>query len=150
MVPDEIKEQLTTLLGELHRGLGNEQLWERLYKSLRSFVWAISYRSLSGDVEMASDATQETFFRLFRYTDFSAFETPEQFLAYVATVARHASASLKRRASEHSAEDLESVELPNLADREPQEFAAIVKREILERLDEPDRRLAWQKDILCP
>lgn len=142
MVPDEIKEQLANLLGELHRGPGNEQVWESMYKSMRSFVWAIAYRSLSGDSEMANDATQETFFRLFRYTDFSAFETPEQFLVYLATVARHASVSLKRRASKHTTEDLESVEFPDLPSREPEEFAMIAKNEILDKLDESDRRLA--------
>lgn len=128
-------------LGMLRREPNNEQHWESLYKLLRSFVWAIAYRSLSGDREMASDATQETFLRLFRYTDFHSFTLPEQFLAYVATVVRHASVNLKRGAWEHSA-DLEAAESRQVPTRDVESLNAIARREILDRLDKPNRRLA--------
>ncbi len=129
------------MLQQLARAPGDEQLWEALYKAARSFVWAIAYRSLSGDAELASDATQETFFRLFRYSDFAAFETPEEFLAYVATVARHASVGLRRKAWQYSS-NVESAEHSGGEGRQSLEFAVLALRDVIEKLDEPDRHLA--------
>jgi RNA polymerase sigma factor (sigma-70 family) len=100
MVPDKTKSQLGQLLAQLACTPRDEQVWESLYSAVRSFVWSIAYRSLSGNSDLARDATQDTFFRLFRYVNFSLFETPEQFLSYLATVARHAAQDVRRKAIE--------------------------------------------------
>ncbi len=143
MVPDKTKRLLGSLVDQLARNPRDEQLWESLYLSVRAFVWAIAYRSLSGNSELASDTTQETFFRLFRYTDFSLFKAPEQFLSYLATVARHAAEDVRRKAIEvpldpnlsRRAYSTESTRSRSLA----RDRLALV--EILQSLKESDRHL---------
>jgi RNA polymerase sigma factor (sigma-70 family) len=104
MVSTKTKKELEDLLRKLSKRRYDEKLWESLYRNLRSFVWALAYRNLSGNRAMAEDAVQEIFFRLFRYTDFSTFNTPEDFLAYLVTVTRHATVDLGRKALRYAIE----------------------------------------------
>jgi RNA polymerase sigma factor (sigma-70 family) len=62
------------------------QAWRTLYDLLYPRVMATSYRRLGGLRDHAEDATQDVFFRLVKYTDFSQVRTPEQFLGYLKTV----------------------------------------------------------------
>ena len=57
----------------------------------------MAFRVLNGDEELAKDATQAVFLRLFEYCEFTEFSEPQEFLGYVATVARHAALDLLRR-----------------------------------------------------
>ncbi len=140
MVPDKTKSQLGKLLAQLASTPRDERLWESLYSAVRSFVWSIAYRSLSGNSEFARDATQDTFFRLFRYVDFSRFQTPEQFLSYLATMARHAAHDVRRKAFEvplhlNSSSRLKSTG-PHFTVEDP-----VLLVQVLQGLDESERQL---------
>jgi DNA-directed RNA polymerase specialized sigma24 family protein len=57
-----------------------------LYDLLYPRVMTTNYRRLGGLRVQAEDATQDVFFRLVKYADFSQVRTPEQFLGYLKTV----------------------------------------------------------------
>lgn len=140
MVSDKTKSQLGQLLTRLVCTPRDEQVWESLYSAVRSFVWSIAYRSLSGNSDLARDATQDTFFRLFRYVDFSLFQTPEQFLSYLATVARHAAQDVRRKVIEVPLD-------PNLSPRfKSAGYPSVVRDrlalvQVLQGLEESERHL---------
>jgi RNA polymerase sigma factor (sigma-70 family) len=140
MVSDKTKSQLGQLLTQLVCTPHDEQAWESLYSAVRSFVWSIAYRSLSGNSDLARDATQDTFFRLFRYVDFSLFQTPAQFLSYLATVARHAAQDVRRKVIEVPLD-------PNLSPRfRSAEYPSVVRDrlalvQVLQGLEESERHL---------
>jgi len=91
MTQSEISnEELRELLVRLGEDPKNEDLWKALYHHIRRFVYAVAYRVLNGNEELAKDATQVVFLRLFEYCEFTEFSEPQEFLGYVATVARHA------------------------------------------------------------
>ena len=89
MPSDEAKARLRKLLAQLATGPKTPAHWEQLYTDWKPFVASITYRTVMGDRARAEDATQECFLRLFKYTDFAAFRSPEEFLVYVAVVARN-------------------------------------------------------------
>jgi RNA polymerase sigma factor (sigma-70 family) len=95
MTQNEVSnEELRELLGWLQEDPKDEDLWKALYRHIKRFVYAVAYRVLNGNEESAKDATQVVFLRLFEYCEFTEFSEPQEFLGYVATVARHAALDL--------------------------------------------------------
>jgi RNA polymerase sigma factor (sigma-70 family) len=89
-------EKLRETLALLQKDPKNNDLWKALYEEIRRFVYAVAYRVLSGKAELARDATQVVFLRLFQYCEFTEFSEPEEFLGYVGTISRHAALDLIR------------------------------------------------------
>lgn len=98
MTQNESKnEALRELLASLRKDPTDDDLWRKLYREIRRFIYAIAYRVLNGNEELAKDATQDVFLRLFKYCEFTEFSEPQEFLGYVAVVARHAALNLVKR-----------------------------------------------------
>jgi RNA polymerase sigma factor (sigma-70 family) len=89
-------ETLRALLAKLARDPRNEELWSELYHHVYRFVSSVAYRALHGNKESAKDATQIVFLRLFEYCEFTQFSEPEEFLGYIATIARHAALDMNK------------------------------------------------------
>lgn len=85
----ESKAKLARILAGLARNSNDQTAWESLYNTLRPFVMATVFRVLWKNPELANDATQETFFRIFRYPKFCDLQDPDRFLPYLSTVAKH-------------------------------------------------------------
>jgi RNA polymerase sigma factor (sigma-70 family) len=94
---EESTAQLGLLLESLRQDPADENLWRDLYGRIRRFVYAVAYRVVNGDQELAKDATQVVFQRLFEYSEFTEFVDPNDFVAYVATIARHAALDLVKK-----------------------------------------------------
>jgi len=139
---NDVKGRLQELLVQLARGskasLHWQELYEELYNDWKPFVASIAYRNVMGDRGRAEDATQECFLRLFRYTDFAVFRSPEEFLAYLAVVARHAARDQLRLSREFPA---------GLAPQEifsdPSAVTSEQARRAREQLEEVLRSLTW-------
>lgn len=89
--------QLGLVLESLRKYPADENLWRSLYGLIRRFVYAVAYRVVNGNDELAKDATQVVFQRLFEYSEFTELADPNDFLAYVATIARHAALDLVKK-----------------------------------------------------
>jgi RNA polymerase sigma factor (sigma-70 family) len=136
-------EKLRDLLVRLQAAPKNEQLWAELYRHVRRFVYAVAYRALSGNEELAKDATQNVFMRLFVYLEFTEFTEPEEFLAYIATVARNAALDLRRVEGKYvTGLDLTLCDcIPGTATPEQHERAKRSLHEVLEQLEPAETRL---------
>lgn len=97
MSETRVHENLRAILLHLHEDPRNDGLWKALYDETRRFVFAVAYRVLNGDNELAKDATQSVFLRLFQYCEFTDFSEPGDFLGYLSTVTRHAALDLVRK-----------------------------------------------------
>jgi RNA polymerase sigma factor (sigma-70 family) len=89
-------ETLRELLAALAADPTSEALWSALYKHIYPYVFAVAFRAVRGSKESAKDATQVIFLRLFQYCEFTEFFEPEEFLGYVATIARHAALDMNK------------------------------------------------------
>jgi RNA polymerase sigma factor (sigma-70 family) len=89
-------ETLRELLAALAADPTSEGLWSALYKHIYPYVFAVAFRAVRGSKESAKDATQVVFLRLFQYCEFTEFFEPEEFLGYVATIARHAALDMNK------------------------------------------------------
>ncbi|MGC2267155.1 MAG: sigma-70 family RNA polymerase sigma factor [Candidatus Acidiferrales bacterium] len=113
------------------------------YEQIRRFVYAVAYRVLNGKGDLAKDATQVVFLRLFQYCEFAEFAEPEEFLGYVATVTRHAALDLVKTEGEY----VTGLELalcdfiPGGPTPRQQERAQNQLHDVLEELDSEDRTL---------
>jgi RNA polymerase sigma factor (sigma-70 family) len=95
--------QLAEVLDRLARRRDDPEAWEALYRLMRPVLYASCYRSMRGVNDLAEDATQETFLRLFRYARFPELRSPQAFRAYAQMVARNVGRSSLREALEYSA-----------------------------------------------
>ena len=136
-------EELRELLSWLHEDPRNEDLWKELYRHIKRFVYAVAYRVLNGNGELAKDATQVVFLRLFEYSEFTEFSEPEEFLAYVATVSRHAALDLIKRERKYvTGLDLTLCDfLPGTATPKQHETAKNQLHSLLEQLDSHNKEL---------
>jgi len=144
MTQNEISnEELRELLALLQEDPKDEDLWKALYHQIRRFVYAVAYRVLNGNEELAKDATQVVFLRLFEYCEFTEFSEPQEFLGYVATVARHAALDLIKREGRYiTGLDLTLCDfLPGTPTPRQRERARNQLHDLLEQLDSAERSL---------
>lgn len=136
-------EKLRELLARLQEDPKNEDLWKALYVQIKRFVYAVAYRVLNGNDELAKDATQMVFLRLFEYCEFTEFSEPEEFLAYVATVSRHAALDLIKRERKYvTGLDVTLCDfLPGTPTPKQHESAKNQLHDLLESLDSEDAAL---------
>jgi DNA-directed RNA polymerase specialized sigma24 family protein len=86
--------KLGACLERLRTDKNDADAWRIMYGLLYPRVMATNYRRLGGLKSRSEDATQDVFFRLVKYSDFSQVRTPEQFLAYVKTICESVCAEL--------------------------------------------------------
>jgi RNA polymerase sigma factor (sigma-70 family) len=144
MTQNEISnEALREILAWLQEDPKDEDLWKALYHQIRRFVYAVAYRVLNGDEELAKDATQVVFLRLFEYCEFTEFSEPQEFLGYVATVARHAALDLIKREGRYiTGLDLTLCDfLPGTPTPRQHERSRNQLHDLLEQLDSAERSL---------
>jgi RNA polymerase sigma factor (sigma-70 family) len=141
---NEAKQQLSELLPRLARSPRDEALWEQLYQNVWRFIYVIAFRILRAAPEQAHDATQNTFLRVFRYCDFADFSDPDEFLAYLSTIARHSALDLKKEEGTYitgleivSCDLVSGAATPEQVERIRQEFGAV-----LDELSAEERKLA--------
>lgn len=135
--------ELHELLGLLRRDPTNEDLWKALYDKIRRFVYVVAFRVLNGNEELAQDATQVVFLRLFEYCEFTEFSEPQEFLGYVATVARHVALDLIKREGKYvTGLDVTLCDfLPGTPTPRQHERAKNQLHDLLEQLDPDDKSL---------
>jgi RNA polymerase sigma-70 factor, ECF subfamily len=63
--------------------------WEALFRRYWPYVFAINYRLLRGNRDLAEDASQDVFLRIARYRPFADLRDPAAFKAYLRIVARN-------------------------------------------------------------
>ncbi len=136
-------EKLHELLGLLQEDPRNEDLWKALYDKIRRFVYVVAFRVLNGNEELAQDATQVVFLRLFEYCEFTEFSEPQEFLGYVATVARHVALDLIKREGKYvTGLDVTLCDfLPGTPTPRQHERAKNQLHDLLEQLDSDDKSL---------
>lgn len=136
-------EELRELLARLQEDPKDQDLWKALYDKIRRFVYVVAFRALNGNEELAKDATQVVFLRLFEYCEFTEFSEPRMFLGYVATVARHAALDLIKREGKYvTGLDLTLCDfLPGTPTPEQHERARNQLHDLLEQLDSKDKSL---------
>lgn len=136
-------EELGQLLAFLQHDPKNEDLWKALYLKIRRFVYAVAFRVLNGNEELAKDATQVVFIRLFEYCEFTEFSEPREFLGYVATVARHSALDLIKREGKYvTGLDLTLCDfLPGTPTPSQHERAKNQLHDLLEQLASEDKSL---------
>ena|ERR1051326_220325 len=82
MTQNQISDQeLGQLLAVLQHDPKNEDLWKALYLKIRRFVYAVAFRVLNGNEELAKDATQVVFIRLSNIVSSQNSLSPGSFLA---------------------------------------------------------------------
>ena len=138
--------RLSEVLSRLSERRDDAEAWEELYHLMRPGVYAICYRWLRGVPDLAEDATQETFLRLFRYARFPELRSPRAFRAYTNMVAKNVGRSLLREALEYS-EALTSDE-PGMRDElgasdqtDSPVLVEELRRDLLAQLDSTDQLL---------
>jgi RNA polymerase sigma factor (sigma-70 family) len=136
-------DNLRDLLARLREDPKNEDLWKDLYRHIRRFVYAVAYRVVNGNEELAKDAIQMVFLRLFEYCEFTEFSEPQEFLGYVATVARHASLDLIKSEGRYvTGLDLTLCDfIPGTPSPQQHERARDQLHNLLEQLDPEDKAL---------
>jgi RNA polymerase sigma-70 factor (ECF subfamily) len=136
-------EELRELLARLRKDPKNQDLWKALYHKIRRFVYVVAFRVVNGNEELAKDATQVVFLRLFEYCEFTEFSKPQEFLGYVATVARHAALDLIKREGKYiTGLDLTLCDfLPGTPTPRQHERAQNQLHDLLEQLDPEDKSL---------
>lgn len=136
-------EELRELLARLRKDPKNQDLWKALYHKIRRFVYVVAFRVVNGNEELAKDATQVVFLRLFEYCEFTEFSEPQEFLGYVATVARHAALDLIKREGKYiTGLDLTLCDfLPGTPTPRQHERAQNQLHDLLEQLDPEDKSL---------
>jgi RNA polymerase sigma factor (sigma-70 family) len=136
-------QQLGQLLRQLQLDPRNEDLWRSLYQKIRRFVYAVSFRVLNGNAELARDATQVVFIRLFEYCEFTEFSDPGDFLGYVGVIARHAALDLIKREKKYvTGLDLTLCDfLPGTPTPAQHERARSRLHDVLEQLDSEEKRI---------
>src|SRR6266481_1527611 len=89
-----IADKLSPILKRLCRWRADDEAWQMLVRHLWPLVVAINYRILRGQRDLAEDASQEVFLRIFRYVRFDDFVSkPEDFQSYVRAICRNVSRS---------------------------------------------------------
>jgi RNA polymerase sigma factor (sigma-70 family) len=144
MTENQISDaKLHELLGLLQEDPTNEDLWKALYDKIRRFVYVVAFRVLNGNEELAQDATQVVFLRLFEYCEFTEFSEPQEFLGYVATVARHVALDLIKREGKYvTGLDVTLCDfLPGTPTPRQHEQAKNQLHDLLEQLDSGDKSL---------
>jgi RNA polymerase sigma factor (sigma-70 family) len=136
-------EKLHQTLALLQKDPRNDLLWKDLYEQIRRYVYAVAYRVLNGRAELAKDATQIVFLRLFQYCEFTEFSEPEEFLGYVGTISRHAALDLIRSEGGYvtGLEVTLCDFLPGRVTPQQHEQAQNQLDDILERLESEDKKL---------
>lgn len=151
----EVTDKLGPILERLEASPRDDEAWALLYQQLWPLVFSISYRALRGVHHLATDASQEAFFRLFRYARFASFkDRPDEFRAYVMVVARNVARTYLKKLS-HSpsfdakeGEELESegslgqVGIGRGENTESAIIRQVELRNLLEGLDRAERELA--------
>lgn len=150
-----VTDKLGAILERLEASRSDDAAWTLLYQQLWPLVFSISYRVLRGVRDLAMDASQEAFLRIFRYVRFTSFkDRPDEFKAYVRAVTRNVartylekllrSPSFDPRKVEH-AESEGSLGPSGFGRGEDTESAVIRRdelRHLLEGLDRAERELA--------
>lgn len=145
--PGDNDRALREALGKLAANPRDESAWWDLYAIIRPSVYAIVYRCLCGRADLADDACQVVFIKLFKYCDFGKFQAPSDLRRYVSVIARNVARSqleVLKDLKEGGIKSLAPVKEPlDPSGYTPQSHA--VAREQLARLRrqlrEPDRRL---------
>jgi RNA polymerase sigma factor (sigma-70 family) len=91
------KSKLSECLEQLALDKGDQEAWRQVYGLLWTRVMSITYRALGGLRDRAEDASQEVFFRLARYTDFSRVRAADEFLGYVNVVCENVAADFLKQ-----------------------------------------------------
>ena len=85
-------EILSSVLGRLDRSRMDNLAWQTLYKRLWPLMVGTNYRILRGHRDLAEDASQEVFLRIFQYVQFKNFVgKPDDFTRYVRAMCRNVS-----------------------------------------------------------
>jgi RNA polymerase sigma factor (sigma-70 family) len=143
MSETEAQENLREILLSLHASPRSDDLWKALYAETRRFVFAVAYRVLGGDGELAKDATQNVFLRVFQYCEFTDFSQPSDFLGYLSTITRHVALDLahKEQGFVTGLELALSDFLPSRATPRQKEKAQNQLRNVFEHLSADERIL---------
>jgi RNA polymerase sigma factor (sigma-70 family) len=140
---------LSTTLKRLYRSRSDQAAWDLLYTQLWPLLVGINYRILRGHRELAEDASQEAFLKIFRYVHFGDFvEKPEEFRSYVRAICRNVSRTyLSRLLKEPSFSQTEldtEPERPAGFSGRDEELAALERdalAHLMNRLSLEDQRL---------
>jgi RNA polymerase sigma factor (sigma-70 family) len=144
MPNDETKKRLTELLPKLKKKPQDGQIWEELYANTRPLVFATTFRALSGNSALAEEATQQTFLRVFRYSDFTRLAKAEDLLAYLSTVARHCAIDIGKKEASYTPTALDALAcdfLPSQATPEQRLRARETLQNVFDQLDPEEAKL---------
>ena len=138
--------QLQNALKRLSVDRTDEDAWRVLFEQSRVTGLASAKRVLRGQLELAHDAVQEAFLRIFCYCTFADLLDPDDFLLYLRAVCRNAARdALKHLAAEAVVESAEEGELEEIRVSEETPENLISARETLnefrQQLDESDRKM---------
>jgi RNA polymerase sigma factor (sigma-70 family) len=139
----EVEHRLRVLLLMLTRDRDDQEAWTALYGLVQPFVWNISLKILWRNPEAARDATQVTFQRLATYGDFRKYPLPDQFMPYLATVAKHVAWDmLKEQTARAANEEAAAAEAEKLRVQPAQiERNRWLLKTILSELDTEERQV---------
>jgi RNA polymerase sigma factor (sigma-70 family) len=137
------KKQIDEALQTLKVERSNESAWRALFVGTWATGIATAHRVLRGQLDLAKDVTQEAFHRVVRYCDFAKIADCDAFLAYLRTTCVNVSNDALRQLMSHSAEMPLEVESLVETTNNPEALIATaeLKRELLDQLNEQDRRL---------
>lgn len=131
------KSKLSECLRRLARANDDQEAWRQIHTLLWPRVMSTTYRALGGLKDRAEDASQEVFFRLVRYADFSRERTPEEFLGYVHVVCENVASDFLRELVHRTVsieDELEEVEEERFTPANPEQL--VITAEISDRLRE--------------
>ena len=84
-----IQKDLVGALNALKQDRTSETAWAKLYDLAWPFVFAVAYRMLRGQRDLADDAGQEVFLRVLRYADFKRFDSSDELYRYLSVLTKN-------------------------------------------------------------
>lgn len=140
---DPEKDQIARLIKSLAEGRDSEQSWASLYKLLWPFVVATIYRTFGGERSGVEDVAQEVFYKLVKFCNFSAFNSPEAFLGFVHAVCKNvARDELRKRWSAGKSVQIDDVSISSEAWDHDYMDKNLVLEKVFSELDPEDLTLA--------